>query len=213
MAAPFFGTRPSDGPTAVDQQRALLEDARRELRRATFAVADAAARLEAIKRDRNENSAAAVEAAEANVERAASALAAIRSRTREELASLAVDLGNFLTPTPEQEVARLSAGYPIVLLPVRIETRFTADQMLLRVYPDEILADSFEPELTDEEIADGQAYWDAAWPGEAEEKLAWRALVKKLGVPRGSWVVEAMTPSNLDSRPAGAPVYLAAGAA
>jgi hypothetical protein len=124
------------------------------------------------------------------------------------LASLAVDLGNFLTPTPEQEVARLSAGYPIVLLPVRIETRFTADQLLLRVYPDDIVADSFEPELTDEEIADGQAYWDGAWPGEAEEKLAWRAIVKKLGVPRASWVVEAMTPSNLDSRPAGAPAYL-----
>ena len=33
MAAPF-ANRPSDGPTAVDHQRALLEDARRELRRA-----------------------------------------------------------------------------------------------------------------------------------------------------------------------------------
>ena len=95
-----------------------------------------------------------------------------------------------------------------MLLPVRIETRFTADQLLLRVYPDDIVADSFEPELTDEEITDGKAYWDTAWPGEPEEKLAWRALVKKLGVPRASWVVEAMTPSNLDSRPAGAPVYL-----
>ena len=159
MAAPF-ANRPSDGPTAVDHQRALLEDARRELRRARVAVADAAANLEAIRRDRDQASAAAVEAAQANEERAASALGAIRRRTREELASLAVDLGNFLTPTPEQEVARLSAGYPIVLLPVRIETRFTADQLLLRVYPDDIVADSFEPELTDEEIADGQAYWD-----------------------------------------------------
>jgi hypothetical protein len=208
MAAPFFGARPQDGPTAVDQQRALLEDARRELRRAAIAAADAAAKLDGIRRNRDDNSDAAVRAAEAGVERAQGALAGLRGRAREELAGLAVDLGNFIT-TPEQEVARLSARYPIALFPVRIETRFTADQLLLRVYPDEILSDSFEPELTDEEVADGQAYWDAAWPGEAEEKLAWRAIVKKIGVPRASWVVETMTPTNLATRPAGTPTIKA----
>ena len=61
--------------------------------------------------------------------------------------------------------------------------------------------------VTDEEVTDGKAYWDAAWPDAAAELLAWRALVKKIGVPRASWVVEAMTPSNLGTRPAGAPAY------
>jgi len=206
MAAPFIGPGPNDGPTPVDHQRALLEDARRELRRAAIAAADAAARLDAIRRNGGPNADGAMEEAQADAEQAASALDAIRRRSRAEYASLGVDLGNFIT-TPEQEVARLSAGYPIVLLPIRIETRFTADQLLLRVYPDEILADSFEPELTDEEVADGQAYWDAGWPGQTEELLAWRALVKKIGVPRAAWVVEAMTPTNLASRPAGTPAY------
>ncbi|HSE43872.1 MAG TPA: hypothetical protein VLA89_00935, partial [Gemmatimonadales bacterium] len=148
MAArpPFIGPGPNEGPTPVDHQRALLEDARRELRRAAIAAADAAARLDAIRRDGGPNADGAVEEAQADAEHAASTLDAIRRRSREEYASLGVDLGNFLS-TPEQEVARLSARYPIVLLPIRIETRFTADQLLLRVYPDEILADSFEPEL------------------------------------------------------------------
>ena len=33
----------------------------------------------------------------------------------------------------------------------------------MRIYPDQIAINSHEPELTSQEIADGQAYWDAVW--------------------------------------------------
>lgn len=206
MSSPLSHPRGSgSGPSPVDHQRALLDDARRELRQAAMAAADAADQLETIQRDRRRATAREVEAATARAERAQSNLVNARRRAREEKGSLVNDLGRFVAPSPEREVARLSARLPLVLLPIRIETRFTPDTLLLRVYPDEILADSFEPELTDDEIADGLTFWDAAWPGETEERLAWKAIAGKIGPARAAWVTQVMTPANLAARPAGTP--------
>ena len=62
----------------------------------------------------------------------------------------------------------LSATVPVVFLPVNIETRFMtsaagAPELWVRIYPDQIAINSHEPELTAQEITDGQAYWDAVW--------------------------------------------------
>jgi len=68
----------------------------------------------------------------------------------------------------------LSAAIPLLLFPVRIETRFAAANtvadddgkdpaLLLRVYPDTISVSSFESALTADEISAGQAYWNQLW--------------------------------------------------
>ena len=53
----------------------------------------------------------------------------------------------------------LDARTPLLLLPVNIETRFIdssgASELWVRIYPDQIAINTFEPELTDQEIADG----------------------------------------------------------
>src|SRR4030095_4551795 len=57
---------------------------------------------------------------------------------------------------------------PLVLLPVRLETRFGAlangaTELRVRVFPDKIHIDSHEPDLTADEQTWGQHYWTQNW--------------------------------------------------
>ncbi|WP_254764254.1 hypothetical protein [Natrinema marinum] len=61
---------------------------------------------------------------------------------------------------------------PVALLPVRLETRFVdsafdtddvPDQLLVRVFPDQLHMNSHEPELTDEEVTWGENFWATVW--------------------------------------------------
>jgi len=103
-----------------------------------------------------------------------------------------------------------SVEYPFVLFPVRLETRFstvgTQSQLLVRVYPDVIAATTHEPGLTDAEQVVGKAFWQAAWDP-AQEVEAWRTLVAQIPAARAAWVVRVLTPTNIASRPAGAPAF------
>ena len=57
---------------------------------------------------------------------------------------------------------------PLVLLPVRLETRFFTlasgiTELRVRVFPDKIHLDSHEPDLTADEQTWGQHYWEQNW--------------------------------------------------
>ncbi len=95
---------------------------------------------------------------------------------------------------------------------MRIETRFveTADgtsSLLLRVYPDTISVSSFDPALTQDEIAAGIAYWDLIWqsgnPARDDDALQapWRVLAATFEPQRAAWIALAMTPTNLAQQP------------
>lgn len=88
---------------------------------------------------------------------------------------------------------------PVALLPVRLETRFSPDrsQLLVRIFPDDVHVDSFEPELTAAELAAAQAF--AAAKGAARDE-AWRSLVDRFGGPRGAWLAEALARGDPGSR-------------
>src|SRR4029453_12401069 len=64
---------------------------------------------------------------------------------------------------PVDALASLEATHPILLLPVRLETRFKQAgaqwRLLVRIYPDQIHEDEHEPRLTDAERAAGTTYW------------------------------------------------------
>jgi hypothetical protein len=107
-------------------------------------------------------------------------------------------------------------GAPLLLLPVRIETRFTdrvsdgkgGSELWVRVYPDQITVNGHHPELTAAELAAGNAYWDAVWragdpPADQDAVRApWRGLVSRYGGPRAAWIARQATPLNIAQRPA-----------
>jgi hypothetical protein len=104
--------------------------------------------------------------------------------------------------TPEEEFGRLDLGVPLVLLPVRIETRFSRDanRLLVRIYPDEIFADGHEPELTAAELQAGRSYWAAVAAAPAatdSEADAWRALTQQYAAPRAAWIVRTTQPAGV----------------
>lgn len=107
----------------------------------------------------------------------------------------------------------LPVDRPLVLFPVRLETRFfpavpESTVIRIRVYPDTIHADTHEPGVTVDEAEWGRHYWEAAWrAGNDEErrKAAWRQLAERYGPPRASWIAWHLRPLNPADRPS-APV-------
>lgn len=85
------------------------------------------------------------------------------------------------------ELSELDAGLPIALLPVRIETKFTADSLVVRVYPDGLHADSLKRELSAAEWKHALEYKAAA-----DKAAAWRVLTEAVhGLWRAAYVVHA----------------------
>ena len=133
-----------------------------------------------------------------------------------------------MTDAEEKElnvaIAGLDRHVPVALLPVRLETKFIrpgsggigSTDLLIRIYPDDIHQDTFEPKLSVDEISFGHAFWIAVWragmpkTGESAKETedrnraqqnAWRVLVTRFGAHRAAWVARALRPTNEAERP------------
>jgi hypothetical protein len=82
--------------------------------------------------------------------------------------------------------------YPLLLLPVRLETRYASNphRLLVRIYPDDIHADGHEPALTREERELQKAYMLAIEAGHdhTDWMPAWRELARRVGALRALWL-------------------------
>jgi hypothetical protein len=107
------------------------------------------------------------------------------------------------------------ADVPLLLLPVRIETRFNAagNALRIRIYPDEIHVDRLDRGLSDKEVATGQIYWMKLWStprdtsGDTGRAEAWKALLDTVGTSRAHWVARSLTPENVADLGTGAPAF------
>jgi len=114
---------------------------------------------------------------------------------------------------PRQAIGQMSDDYPFLMFPLRIETRFKkvetagaiVDQLWLRVYPDDCAVDTFEPLLSETEVANAGIYWSNIWQAggiEDQERGAWRTLVSSYGSGRAAWITQNYLPENATGIPA-----------
>lgn len=110
---------------------------------------------------------------------------------------------------PVENLSRLDDRNPILLFPLRLETRFkkTADekdQLWVRIFPDTIAIDSFEENMSENEIQALRIYWHRIWQAaedETEERAAWRQLAGSFGPGRARYLTEEFFPENQNEKP------------
>jgi hypothetical protein len=150
-----------------------------------FGVAQARAALETARRTGDD-----VPRAEGDLAAAQTALQGGRTALQTAKATLATLLGEWVPPTlpPADEISRLSSRYPIVFLPVRLETRFAPAQgtLKIRVYPDDLFGSTHEAELTEAEVAAGTAFLNSYKTLED-----WKTLIRGRTPQRAGWILEA----------------------
>ena len=124
----------------------------------------------------------------------------VHAREKDLRASIAALHGRL---TPQQLIEAWDDSLPIVLLPLRLETRWRTDdgttQLLVRVFPDDVAITTHEKTLTDAEVEHGRSYWTAfqqADSDEAAEDAAWNALSGRFGANRAAWVAHETRPVN-----------------
>lgn len=124
---------------------------------------------------------------------------------------------------PRTQVNELSDNIPILMFPLRIETRFkqvdtaTGDgqyQLWVRVFPDECSIDTFDDILSEAEISKARRYWLDVWKAgvpandaikpyiDNKRRGAWRDLMGLFKAGRAYWVEQNYQPKNPDDIPA-----------
>lgn len=105
---------------------------------------------------------------------------------------------------PQQFVDQLEGDMPILLAPLRVQTRFADGQdgrtLLIRVYPDDFSVQTHDAELASAERAAGQAYWAAPVEKPDGQTLSrievWRGMFATYGAPRATYIRETTNPDN-----------------
>ncbi len=117
--------------------------------------------------------------------------------------------------TPDRLIGAWDDAIPILMLPLRVETRWRTEdashpELWVRAYPDDVAVTTHEKTLTSAEAAHGEAYWTAlhaAADADARDR-AWRGLAERFGANRAAWVALATKPVNWDQARADGSVTL-----
>lgn len=124
-------------------------------------------------------------------------------QSRNKLDGSLAELRDRLKPVldPAQALAKLDSSVPILLFPVRLETRFVGEaserELLVRIYPDDCSVDSFEPDLSVFEVKNLQRYWCGVWKAgknEGLERAAFRELSAAHGAGRALYLTRQYAP-------------------
>ena len=197
--------------------RAAAAGAQTELIRAGEAVKRLRRAADALARQANQGSgeaaAARLQELRKQVRQAEAGQQSSRDQYREAQAGQLQAFGRFSVFTdPTAAVERLPDDAPMLLMPLRLEARFktrtrdgAAQRFLwVRVFPDDILVDTFQPEISATELSNVTIYWTHKWRAggdAAGHRAAWAALVKSHGSGRAKWLIDRIAPLNPDDEP------------
>ena len=110
--------------------------------------------------------------------------------------------------TVPETTAPLSDDFPVLLGPVRVETRFTGTELLVRVFPDDWAVDAFEPRPSAAEVSALDAYWIALWRAGGDtvaEQAAFQELTGRIPAGRATWLRQERQPANPGEQPGAVP--------
>ena len=159
-------------------------------------------------------------------ERATAASSAASARTEHQSlgSSAFAKLVDLLAVSQETIVGAFSDQHPIVLLPMRIETKFArvgaATELRVRLFPDDISVAAPPSAVTAEEKTAGEGYWLARAASQAKPsdaalrsayEVSWTTLSTRSGAYRASYVAAATRPVNPGAPPAEPPLARADG--
>ncbi|RDC62472.1 hypothetical protein [Adhaeribacter pallidiroseus] len=123
---------------------------------------------------------------------------------------------------PRRNIGQFSDNFPILLFPVRLETRFKKimlptgapqHQLWVRIFPDDCSIDTFDGTLTEAEVKKVKNYWISVWKaGQSTDaasqnhiqnlkKGAWRELLGNGQAGRAYWTIGQYQPLNLAALP------------
>lgn len=90
------------------------------------------------------------------------------------------------------------SSHPVLLLPLKIETRFDNknENLCLRVYPDHLFVNTHEASLTQAEYLAAKAFKNSSVD---EKKNAWRDMSKKFGTQRAAWLAKYSSSHNFNA--------------
>ncbi|MFZ3165988.1 MAG: hypothetical protein WA130_00120 [Candidatus Methanoperedens sp.] len=118
-----------------------------------------------------------------------------------------VSTSTLYADTLTDPLLQIEESNPLLLLPLRLETRFanSGTELWIRVYPDEISIHTHETALTASEIKAGSYYWRCLWESKTshpddfatQRKKAWSQVANRFGVNRATWIFLKTRPLKL----------------
>ena len=132
---------------------------------------------------------------------------------RGDLTTIVTDFGSLTDPRVQLPL-HFKNNTPFLLLPTRLETRFKTvrdrdsareiKQLWVRVYPDTCMVDSFDPQLSAQELRNAARFWAEYYAaGEMVDennpdpktldmqKAAWAFIARVEGAGRAAWITQA----------------------
>jgi hypothetical protein len=185
--------------TPLRNARSAFRTARQALLTALDNVGTAAAALADAQRRFAAGRPELAAAVQANSD-AISAAATARANEKTARANVLTAISNWVTGVSiDADLGRLQSATPLVLFPVRIETRFGTDAsgnpvLRVRIFPDEIFINLHEPAVTRDEFNAGVAYYKQRDAGGNEGEL-WRQIIQQMPPERAAYVLRLLTPT------------------
>lgn len=204
----------SDAQKALDRARRERKEARSERFAATEKLRKLRRRRDQLTRRLSHDQLAGLER---DLEQLSTSVEELTQRERAAVGNLLEQQAIFEPfSDPTENLAQLDDRFPILLFPLRLETRFkrvevdgtASDQLWIRVYPDDIAVDTFEELLAEVEVRNTRIYWTNVWKAGGDEgakRAAWRSLVKSHGAGRAFWITQQAVPTNIGEEPVKAP--------